>query len=73
MAAMESVEVAQADSPSAERSTDRRGPAPGAQGSGAWGRARQRRKGGREWENVLESKRRKVGVDMEKCCSNRRE
>ena len=26
-----------------------------------------------EWENELESKRRKVGVSMEKCCSNRLE
>jgi hypothetical protein len=29
--------------------------------------------GGRGWENHLESKRRKVGVSMEKCCSNRLE
>jgi hypothetical protein len=37
-----------------------------AQGTGAW-------KGMNEWENEVESKRRKVEVDMEKCCSNRLE
>jgi hypothetical protein len=31
------------------------------------------RKGKMEWENDLESNRRKVGVSMEKCCSNRLE